>query len=71
MEEMVSYAVSESKNVEIRKLLRKKVPPEVLVESLPDELFDKLMEVLRQPQVKEILSHRTLQRPAWERRLLF
>ena len=46
MEEMVSYAVSESRNVEIRKLLRQKVPPELLVELLPDELFDKLMEVL-------------------------
>jgi hypothetical protein len=55
MEEMVSYAVSESKNMEIRKLLRKKVPPELLVELLPDELFDKLMEVLRQPLVNELI----------------
>ena len=53
MEEMVSYAVSVSKVVEIRKLLRQKVPPELLVELLPDELFDKLMEVLRQPQADE------------------
>ena len=51
MEEMVSYAVSESKNIEIRNLLRQKVPPELLVELLPDELFDKLMEVIRQPLV--------------------
>ena len=53
MEEMVSYAVNESRNVEIRKLLRQKVPPELLVELLPDELFDKLMEVLRKPQLDE------------------
>jgi hypothetical protein len=55
MEEMVSYAVSESKNMEIRKLLRQKVPPELLVELLPDELFDKLMEVLRQPLENELI----------------
>ena len=55
MEEMVSYAVSESRNMEIRKLLREKVPPEQLVELLPDELFDKLMEVLRQPLVDGLI----------------
>ena len=55
MEEMVSYAVVESKNIEIRKLLRQKVPPELLVELLPDELFDKLMEVLRQPLVDGVI----------------
>ena len=55
MEEMISYAVNASKNVEIRKLLRQKVPPELLVELLPDELFDKLMEVLRRPQVDGLI----------------
>ncbi len=53
MEEMVSYAVSESRNMEIRKLIRQKVPPELLVELLPDDLFDKLMEVLKKPRVDD------------------
>ena len=55
MEEMVSYAVNACKNMEIRKLLRQKVPPELLVDLLPDELFDKLMTVLKQPLNDEII----------------
>lgn len=55
MEEMVSYAVNAVKNSEIRKLLRQKVPPERLVNLLPDELFDKLMELLKQSSNNETL----------------
>ena len=55
MEEMVSYAVNASKNTEIRKLLRQKLPPEQLVELLPDELFDKLMTVLKTTGNDEII----------------
>lgn len=47
LEEMVSYSVNKSKNVEIRKFIRQKVPPELLVELLPDDLLDKLREVLK------------------------
>ena len=49
MEEMVFYAVNATKNMAVRKLMRKKVPPELLVDLLPDELFDKLMAALKKP----------------------
>lgn len=52
-EEMVSYAVTKSRLSELRRLIREKLPPERLVELLPDELFDKLMYVLKNPEDEE------------------
>lgn len=55
MEEMVSYSVTKSRLSELRKLIRSKLPPERLVELLPDELFDKLMQVLGSPEKNEVI----------------
>ncbi|MBR1443137.1 MAG: hypothetical protein IJ583_06340 [Firmicutes bacterium] len=53
MEEMVSYAVTKSRLSELRRLICEILPPERLVELLPDELFDKLMYVLKNPEDEE------------------
>ena len=53
LEEMVSYSVNKSKNIEIRKFIHQKVPPELLVELLPDDMLDRLREALHKTKPDE------------------
>ena len=53
MEEMVSYSVTKTRLAELRKLIKSHLSPERLVELLPDELFDKLMYVLKTHEKNE------------------
>ena len=52
-EEMVSYSVNKSKNIEIRKFIHQKVTPELLVELLPDDMLDRLREALHKTKPDE------------------